>query len=181
MESAGSALVNPKIIFQKIKLAPGERVADLGCGRTGHFIFQASRVVGEQGIVYAVDIIKNVLENIESRCKGEGYLNIQTIWSDIERLGKTPIPPASVKASFLINVLYLVKSKVAALQEATRLVETGGYVIVVDWLKKLGPLGPEPSVQVRPEAAIEDAKEAGLTLIEQFAMGDNHYCLLFKK
>lgn len=177
----GSVSIDPQIIFRKIKLLPGQRVADLGVGRTGHILFQASKVVGDKGIVYAVDIIKNILEGLESRVRSEGYTNVQTIWSDIERLGKTPIPPASVNAALLINILYLVKEKVTTLQEAARLTASGGYVVVVEWLKKLGPLGPDEGMLVRPQSVIDNSKVVGLTLVENFPLGDCHYCLIFRK
>lgn len=177
----GSAAIDPKVIFAKIKLQPGQRVADLGTGRTGHFLFHAAKAVGDKGIVYGVDIVKNILESIQSLVKSEGYSNVQTIWSDIERLGKTTIPPASVNAALLINILYLVQDKVTPLQEAARLTATGGHVVVVDWRKKLGPLGPADGKLLQPQSVIDNSKVAGLTLVENFPLGDCHYCLIFRK
>lgn len=179
--STGTALIDAQVIFKKAQLAPGMRVADLGCGRTGHFVFQASKAVGEMGIVYAVDIIKNILETLQSRSRSEHFLNVQTIWSDIERLGGTPIPPATVNVTLLINVLNLVTNKVAVLQEAARLTVSGGKVVVVDWLKQLGPLGPDSAHLVPSTMVIDAATHAGLVLVEQGALEENHYCLIFKK
>ena len=181
MSHAGTALINPYPIFEKISLLPGMRVADLGCGRTGHFVFPASRVVGETGIVYAVEIVKNILESIKSRVRSEGYGNVQAIWSNIELVGKTPVPAASLQACFLVNVLFLVTDKKSTLIEAARLVERGGSVVVVDWARKLGLLGPPPEKMVPSEAIIELGKSLALDLVEQFAPGEYHYCLIFKK
>ncbi|MBI5729174.1 MAG: methyltransferase domain-containing protein [Candidatus Magasanikbacteria bacterium] len=181
MVHAGTALIDPYPIFEKISLASGMRVADLGCGRTGHFVFPASRVVGETGIVYAVEIVKNILDSIKSRIRSEGYHNVQTIWSDIELVGKTPVPAASLHACFLVNVLFLVADKGGALAEAARLVEPGGLVVVVDWARRLGPLGPPPEKMVSPEAIIALAKQASLELTEKLSPGEYHYCLIFKK
>ena len=69
MSHSGTALIDPYKIFEKISLGHGMRVADLGCGRTGHFIFPTARVVGESGVVYAVDIMKDILESIKSRVR----------------------------------------------------------------------------------------------------------------
>ena len=65
-------------------------MADMGCGRTGHFVFPAARTVGNKGIVYAVDILKDVLQSLGSWIRSEGLENVQTIWSDIEKFKKTP-------------------------------------------------------------------------------------------
>ena len=66
MSGAGKALLDPKIVLDKLRLQPGMRVADLGCGRTGHFIFLAAKQVGDKGVVYAVDLMKDILESIKS-------------------------------------------------------------------------------------------------------------------
>jgi ubiquinone/menaquinone biosynthesis C-methylase UbiE len=79
--SAGTALINPQEIFTKVGLASGMRIADLGCGRTGHFIFTAAHNVGATGMVYAIDIQRDVLETLQNRIRAEGFDNIQTVWS----------------------------------------------------------------------------------------------------
>jgi ubiquinone/menaquinone biosynthesis C-methylase UbiE len=57
MAHSGTVLIDPYKIFEKISLSVGQRVADLGCGRTGHFVFPAVKTVGDTGIVYAVDVV----------------------------------------------------------------------------------------------------------------------------
>ncbi len=178
---SGTALIDPYKIFEKISLAPGMRVADLGCGRTGHFVFPASKVVGDKGIVYAVEIVKNILESLKNRTRSEGYGNVHTVWSNIELFGKTPIAGDSLDACFVTNVLYMVKDKLATIKESARLLHPGGFLSIVDWVKKLGPLGPEEKSLVKPEELMNFAKQAGLTLVENFSLSDYHFCLIFKK
>lgn len=181
MTHAGKALIDPEAIFAKINLGKGMRVADLGCGRTGHFIFTASRIVGDSGLVYAVDIMKDIVQGIKNRARAEGFDNIQVIWSDVEVVGQTPIPPGSLDVCFLINLLFLTKDRKVVLTEAMRLLKSGGLLTVVDWKKKLGPLGPEPAQQVDPNDLTADAAELNLTPQDRFAAGEYHYCLIFKK
>ncbi len=178
---SGNALIDPYKVFEKIALAPGMRVADLGCGRTGHFVFPAARVVGATGVVYAVEIVKNILDSIKSRVRSEGYDNVQAVWSDIEAVGKTPIAAESLDACFLVNVMFLVKDKLSVLKEGARLLHKDGFLIIADWAKKLGPLGPPPELMVDPESLKAPAREVGLEFAEQFSVGDYHYCLIFKK
>ena len=67
---------NPyKILTPYIK--NGDSVLDLGPGR-GCFTFPISNMVGENGIVYAVDIQKEMLEIIERKAKKENIKNIKT-------------------------------------------------------------------------------------------------------
>jgi ubiquinone/menaquinone biosynthesis C-methylase UbiE len=181
MTHAGGALINPDEIFKKIALAPGMRVADLGCGRTGHFVFPASKAVGDTGVVYAVEIVKNILESIKSRCRSEGYNNVQTVWSDIEREGSTPIPDHSLSACFLVNVLYMVKDRISVLKEVSRLLEKEGVAVIIDWSKNLGPLGPGPDQKIKEDELRVLAGKAGLAFKENVNVGDYHFCALFKR
>lgn len=181
MSHSGTALIDPYKIFEKISLSSGCRVADLGCGRTGHFVFPAVKVVGEQGIVYAVDVVKNILESIKSLARSGGLDNIQTIWSDIEQPGKTPIPTGSLDACFYVNVLFQLKNRAGALQEASRMLKKGGHLVAVDWAKKLGMLGPDERSMLAPQELISLATAANLKFVEKMLPGDYHYSLIFEK
>src|SRR3989344_2513978 len=89
-------LLNPASIFAHAHIKNGMRVADLCCGSSGHFIFPLSKLVGEAGMVYAVDILKSALSGIEGRAKLEGETNINTVWSDLEKYGATKIDSESL-------------------------------------------------------------------------------------
>jgi ubiquinone/menaquinone biosynthesis C-methylase UbiE len=181
MSTAGTALLNPHLVLEPLTLQPGMRVADLGCGRTGHFIFPISRLVQDTGIVYAVDIVKSTLETIASRCRSEGYNNIQTVWSDIERVGSAPIPNESINVCFLVNVLSMVKNKLAVLEEATRLLTENGLLTIIDWQQNLGTLGPTAAALILPETIKALSKQQGLQLHQQIELNPYHYCYIFKK
>src|SRR3989344_1091296 len=181
MSHAGTALIDPYKIFARISLSEGQRVADLGCGRTGHFVFPAIKVVGEKGVVYAVDVVKNILDSIKSMARSEGYDNVQTVWSDIEFLGKTPIPDNSLDACFYVNVLFQLKNKAGAIKEATRMLKPGGYLVVVDWAKKLGMLGPSEGLMLSPDELERLATSENLKLVDKILPGEYHYSLIFEK
>lgn len=181
MEHAGTALIDPAIIFAKIGLESGMRVADLGCGRTGHFIFSAARRVGETGVVYAIDIIKDIVEGIKSRAQAGGYTNIQALWSNIELEGFTPIPSQSLDVCFLINVLFLTADKRSAIAEANRLLKRGGRLLIVEWREPIGLVGPPPERLVSVDSLVQLVGEFPFTLFEQFSAGPYHTALLFTK
>lgn len=181
MVHSGTALIDPYKVFEKIKLSSGMRVADFGCGRTGHFVFPSAQIVGETGVVYAIDIIKNILESIKSLAKSEGYDNVQTVWSDIELAGRVPIPERSLDACFFVNVLFQLKNRQVAIEEATRLLKQNGFLVIIEWAKKLGPLGPDPDRVVAMSDLLVMAKQTGLGLVEQDKMNDYHYLLILQK
>jgi len=179
--TSGTALLNPHKVFAKVGLAKGMRIADLGCGRTGHFVFSAARAIGDTGMIYAVDVVKEVLEGIQSRIRSEGYDNVQTIWSDIEAVGKTAIPQGSLDGCFIINVFFLVKDKKKVIQEAVRLLKKGGFLVIIDWKQNLGLCGPIPEQMVTPEYLINITQTYPLKLIDQSLDTKYHYCLILRK
>lgn len=181
MPHSGTALIDPYKIFERISLSEGKRVADLGCGRTGHFVFPAVKIVGDKGVVYAVDVVKNILESIKSMARSEGYENVQTVWSDIEMPGKTPIPDNSLDAAFCVNVLFQLKNKAGAIKEAARMLKNGGYLIVVDWARKLGTLGPTEERMLNPDDLIKLAAAENLKFVDKILPGEYHYSLIFEK
>lgn len=181
MSHSGVALIDPHKIFTKVGLSAGMRVADMGCGRTGHFVFPAIKIVGDRGVIYAVDIQKDILKSIQSRVRSEGYENVHTVWSNIEKYGGTPVPEKSLDVCFYVNVMFALKNKVEALKEAGRLLKKDGFLVVVDWRKKIGPLGPSADLMVKPEELAELTKPLNLALIDSAEAGDYHFSLIFKK
>ena len=74
----GNELLNPvDLIKNKLGVFYGARVADLGCGGAGFFVLQNAQVVGPNGIIYAVDVLKSALANVEARAKILGFRNIK--------------------------------------------------------------------------------------------------------
>ena len=178
---SGAALIDPKDIFTKISLGQGMRIADLGCGRTGHLVFPSAKIVGEKGIVYAVEIMKDILEGIKKQASFENFHNVQTIWADIEKYGFIPIPHDSLDACFMVNVLFLLDNKKEAMREAQRLLKSGGYLVVADWEKKIGPLGPEKEKMISAEEVKKIAISLGFKVIDKISPSDYHYAVILKK
>jgi ubiquinone/menaquinone biosynthesis C-methylase UbiE len=181
MAHSGLALIDPHVIFEKSGLGKGMRVADFGCGRTGHFVFSASRQVAETGVVYAVDVLKDVLENIKSRIRTEGYDNVQTIWSNIELVGRTAIPAETLDGCFFVNVLWRLGDQGAAVAEAARLLKKNGFLAIIEWAKPLGNLLPPEAKLIGAPQVQDIARKQGLSPVESFSAGEYHYCSLFRK
>ena len=156
-------------------------MADLGCGVTGHFVFPAARLVGKEGMVYAVDIQRGVLANIERRAHLENAVNVVSVWSDLERLGATKIDSGSLDIALLLNTLFQVKNKTAVLKEAARMLKIGGRLMIVDWLSISAPFGPPLEGRVDPFFLEQEADKLGLHLTKRFSAGPYHFGLIFEK
>lgn len=177
----GNNLIDPYLLFEKARLRPGMHVADFGAGRTGHIVFPAGAIVGEIGVVYAVDVLKSVLESIKKRAGMEGRENIQTVWADFERSGGVSIPTKSLDAVFMVNVLFHATDCCSPLSEAARLLKDKSRIVVVDWMRRLANLGPTEDRMVNFPRIIAWAMDNGFGLQEDAAVSPYHRCLVLYK
>lgn len=179
--TGGNILLDASTILNKAQAGEGMRIADLGCGRTGHFVFPAARLVGKNGRVYAVDILKTALENIERRARQDNIRNIFAIWSDLEVFGAAKIESGSIDIALLINTLHQSHKRAEILRETIRMTKKGGKLIIVEWKNIALPFGPPPEERVKKESLMDGAQRLGLRLEEEFFVGHLHYGLLFIK
>lgn len=173
-------LVDPALVMQKADIKSGMRVADLGCGSHGTFVFRAAEKVGASGLVYAVDIQPSVLEAIKSKKQiWPGGDVVEIIWADLEKHGSTTIPVASMDVVMLINVLHQSRQQKQIIEEAVSLVKTGGVLIIVDWSTSEPEFAPQNQFPVSMQNVVSVALGLGLTCIDKFSASRYHFGLKF--
>lgn len=177
----GKELINPFNVLEQAGIRAGMKVADFGCGTLGHYVFPASRLVGPEGKVYAIDILKSVLSGIESRVKLEGATNIELVWGDLERDNGIRLPDGSLDIGLLINNLFLSKQQEQMMKECVRMVRRGGKFVLIDWKPTAVSFGPEVGSRVSVDEGKRLGEGAGLRLEKQFEPGDHHWGLVYVK
>jgi ubiquinone/menaquinone biosynthesis C-methylase UbiE len=177
----GKELIDPFKLLEDTGIRAEMTVADFGCGTLGHYVFPAGRLVGPQGRVYAVDILKSVLSGIESRVKMESAGNVTTVWGDLERERGVNLPDGSVDLGLIINNLFMSSQHAALVKECARIVKPGGRMVVVDWKPSGSVIGPPPASRVAPDEARRLAEGAGLVFEKDLSPGEHHYGMLFRK
>lgn len=171
---AGSILQN------MLQLKNAQVIADLGAGG-GMFSINAARLVGQQGQVYAVDVVKNYLSEIESKARMSGLYNIKTIWSNLEIIGAAKIPESSCDFAFIVNVLHQSTKQYEILAEAQRLLKPTGKLMIIDWGENAPPFAPPPQMKVSTARITEYAASLGLKQEQEFKAGNYHFGLIFIK
>ncbi|MFH1867043.1 MAG: methyltransferase domain-containing protein [Patescibacteria group bacterium] len=171
----------PELLAKQLEVKFGHFVGDLGCGGAGYFTIPAARLAGSKGKVYAVDILKAALEGVKSKAKLENLLNIETVWSDLEKVGATKITADTLDSDLLINIMFQSRNNAALLDEAKRLLKVGGKMLVVDWKVEPTPFGPAVSERLAPEKVREFAKQFNLKEEKFFEAGPYHYGFVFVK
>ena len=161
-------------------LAEGNRVADFGAG-SGAYSLEMAKRVGSSGMVYALEVQKEVLERLAREAKAQKAHNLKVIWADVDKLGGSKLPDNSLDAVLLANVLFQSDQKYTMILEAKRILHAGGRVIIIDWSGSFNQLGPVPERVIKPEQVKEITAQAGLKFLNDFPAGANHYGLIFQK
>jgi ubiquinone/menaquinone biosynthesis C-methylase UbiE len=176
-----SALFDINNILSKIGIDERQQVAELGCGNFGFFVFPLARLVGRQGKVYAVDILKPTLEEIKKETKKNNLPQVATVWSNLEIFKATDIETNSLDRALLVNVLHQSEKKIEILREAIRLLKRGGKLTIIEWKNIDMPLGPPPEKRVKLESLKTAIPKIGLSITEEFEAGPYHYGLILTK
>jgi ubiquinone/menaquinone biosynthesis C-methylase UbiE len=181
MEVKKTILFDIDKIIDKMAIEERQRVAELGCGNFGFFTFPLAKLVGKNGIVYAVDIIKSFLEEIKNRAKEQNLPQIQTIWSNLEVFKGAKIESSSLDRAFLINVLHQSDKRAEIIREAYRLLKTKGKLMIVEWSATDSPLGPPPERRLKLESLKAATLKLGFDIEDEFLAGPYHYGLMLTK
>jgi len=177
----GKELIDPFKLLEEAGVRSGMTIADFGCGTIGHYVFPAATLVGPEGKVYAVDILKSVLNGVESRIKMESANNVTTLWGDLEREKGIALPDGTLDMGLLINNLFMSKSRATMVKECSRMVKRGGRLVVVDWKPTGGGIGPNPAQRLSADEAGKLAEEAGLVLEKTLEPGKYHFGMVYSK
>ena len=174
-------LLEQELIIKKIGAVEKMKIADLGCGSSGFFVFPLAQLVGKEGLVYAVDVKKESLESITRKARQNNLRQIKTVWSNLEIFNATKIEPESLDVALLINTLYQSQNRVDIIREAMRMLKKGGRLFIIEWNKRPCPFGPQADHKVEIDLLKNGMQRLSMRLEEEFLAGDYHYGLIFIK
>ena len=180
--SSGSALLDPRgILRDQLHVVPGQMVGSFGCGCGGFFTLETARLVGDQGQVYAVDIMKTALSSVDGKAKLQGFYNVKTVWSDLEIYGATDIPETSLDQGLLVNILFQSKKQEAIIREVTRLLKPGGKLLIIDWKDMQVSFGPAKEDRVNVEWLRGIVPQLGYQEEKFFDAGQYHFGMIYAR
>jgi arsenite methyltransferase len=120
-----AGVANP---WQLGRLAPGERVLDLGSG-AGTDSLVAAQMVGEDGYVTGIDMTPEMLAKARVAAAEMGAANVKFVESEAEQL---PFPDASFDVVISNGVIDLIPDKDAVFAEIFRVLTPGGRIQLAD-------------------------------------------------
>lgn len=171
--------VEPNTLVSQFHIKPADTVADIGAG-TGYFTEVLVRAVGPEGVVYACEIQRPLLEKLSDVARRRGYAQVRPVWGDVETVGGTKIPDNEVDVLIMVNTLFQIEDMPTAFAEIKRVLRDGGKLFIIDWSESFAGLGPQPSQVVTAAAATAAAETAGFVYEREFPTGAHHYGVAFR-
>ncbi len=116
-------------IVERMKLSPGDRVADIGTG-TGLFVEPFSEAVGQDGWVYALDIAPKFVERVEKLAEIKNLNNVTPVLCGQDDIR---LAPGSINAAFICDVYHHFEYPQASLASIHKALKPGGKLVVIDF------------------------------------------------
>ncbi len=173
-------MVDPSSLVDQLGIREGMRVADFGAG-SGYFTMLFAQRVGESGRVSAIDVQESPLETIRAKAKAANLSNIEPIRANLEVSGGCGLSDASQDIVLMAQILFQSSKKQDIIREAKRILKPGGGLVVVEWDKGKGGLGPSDEHRMSAADAQKLVEGEGFVFDRSLAAGAFHYALMFKK
>ncbi len=167
--------ISPEQIVKSLNLKTGNVVADFGCG-SGAYVFTASKIIGDTGKVYAIDINVNILDKINREADKLSLINIETIVSNVEE--KVYLDNNICDLVILSNILSEVINVDHLINEAKRVLKKDGAILVVDWKNIEHNLIIKRHSIIEEEKVIAILSKNNLSIKKHFPAGEFHYAFL---
>ena len=167
----------PDQVMDSLQIAEGSVVADLGAGG-GWFTIRLARRVGPNGLVYAEDIQRLMIEAIQRRVQREGLSNVRTVLGAKDDPG---LPLDALDAVLIVDTFHEMEEPVVLLRNVARALKPNGLIGIIDYTQGQGGPGPGPEERVAANLIIDIAKAAGLRFAGQETFLRYQFLLRFGK
>ena len=143
----------------------GMAVADIGAG-TGLFEPQFAALVGEAGVVYAVDLSPGMIDHLNERKAAEGWANVEVVQCEPDDV---KLPRGSVDRVFICDTYHHFEFPRTTMATIRRAMRPDAELIIVDF-ERIPGVSREwllSHVRCGKETVIEELESFGFELIEE--------------
>ena len=175
-----------RAIVSHLGLGDGAVIADIGAGR-GRDTWIFAEIVGETGLVFAEEIVKDNVETLKTEAKKRDFSQVRAV------LGRTDdpcLPSNTVDLVYMNHVYHHLAKPREMLQGIWHELRPGGHLVVVD--RQLGTLRDWVPRELREKkhfwiaetTVVREAREEGFAFMgcaEQYWHTKDNFVLIFQR
>jgi len=161
----------PYQVLSDFGLKAGDCFVDVGAG-IGYFSLPASDIVGKEGLVYALDVELEMLEEIERKLEELEVSNLRSIVSEEYDF---KLDNDTSDFTYICMVIHEVNDHKRFLAEAHRITVNGGKLVIVEWNKKQSEFGPPIESRIEMNLLVSILNENGFKNIESSNYNEDFY------
>ena len=172
-------LIDSEKLRSTLPIKPGSVVIDLACGKGIYSMF-LSEIVGETGLIYAVDLWKEGLLLLEEQIEKKGITNIKTLLTDASK--QIDIDGYSSDICLMATVLHDFEEAGQAntvLKKIKTLLKPNGCLAVIEFKKIEGPPGPPVHIRLSEDEVEKMVTRHGFVKKETVDIGEYNYLMTF--
>ena len=136
-------------VMDRLGVAPGTRVADIGAGE-GYYSARLARRLGPSATIYAEDVKAEYLERLEDRLKREGVRGVRIV---LGQPRDPRLPPGSIDVAILAHMYHEIENPYEFLYRLHPALGPHGRVGIVDADRPTQDHGTPPAL-LRCELAV---------------------------
>jgi ubiquinone/menaquinone biosynthesis C-methylase UbiE len=118
----------PRLVMDAIGLKPGMVIGEAGAG-DGYFTFKMIERIGEQGAIYANDILKSALNRMNRRRDREGIENIHTVLGEV---ADPMFPRNDLEMVVMVHSFHDFEKPVLWLKNLKKYLKPDASVVIID-------------------------------------------------
>jgi ubiquinone/menaquinone biosynthesis C-methylase UbiE len=173
-------LINSDILMEVLPVKPGSVVLDLACGKGIYSMF-LSEIVGDTGLIYAVDLWEEGILLIGKEIEEKNITNILPLLEDATE--QIEIDDYSVDVCLMATVLHdfeEMNKSGAVIEQVKTILKPGGYLAVIEFKKIDGPPGPPMKIRLTEDDTEKMVSGYGFKKVKTVDIGEYNYLMMFK-
>jgi ubiquinone/menaquinone biosynthesis C-methylase UbiE len=163
-------------VIARLKLKPTDVIADLGAG-TGPFDVPFARAVSS-GTVYAVEVDEGFLPRIEEKTRAAGVTNVRTV---LGVFTDPKLPASNIDVAFMHDVMHHIADRAGYFKTLATYLKPNARIAIIDFNPAQSPHQDQPAMQVSKEQARAVLAGAGFKQVEDIALFDDKWFLMFSR
>ncbi|MEE8586889.1 MAG: methyltransferase domain-containing protein [Acidobacteriota bacterium] len=154
-------------LFRWMEVRSGSRVADIGAG-SGFMTIRLARLVGPQGLAYAVEIQPNLVERVQQRSERNELPQLQAVLGEADNPN---LPAGELDSVLIVNSYHEMEHYQDMLLHIRRSLRPGGRLVITE------PYSPSSSGDSRasqvekhkiaPHLAQQELEQAGFEILHR--------------